>query len=275
MKLRSSSVRQNLLIIFWLTDTCISVPERNEINPKGRNMIRNLKVLGLALAAVFALSAVAATAASAQNGTLTSTGPVTLTATENAGQKNAFTAFGLEVQCTGSTYALHKLNSTAFIPNDSSTATITPNYKEPCVTNSGNFPTTIDMNGCDYSITLGTTTAVANQYNATFHVICSGTNQITVTVFTNATKHAENKPFCKLHIGTQSNLAGATAKDNLNGSIQLNGTVTGIAAQRTNGGEDPLLCAATQTPTAEYHINVTASGKNEAGGATNVSLSHT
>jgi hypothetical protein len=241
---------------------------------KEEKMIRNLKVLGLALAAVFAMSAVAATAASAQNGTITSTGNVTLTATENAGQLNAFTAFGLEVQCKGSTYTLHKLNETPhkFIPNDVSQATITPDYKQPCVTNPGNFPTTVDMNGCDYAITLGTT-VVANKYNTTFHVVCPGTNQITVKAYTTATKHAENKPFCTLHIGTQANLAGATATDNLNGQIQLNGTVKGISAQRTND-EDPLLCAATQTTQAEYHINVTASGKNELGGATTVSLSH-
>jgi hypothetical protein len=239
-------------------------------------MIRNLKVLGLALMAVFALSAVAATAASAQNGTITSTGPVTLTGTENAGQKNAFTTFGLEVRCPGSTYTFHKLNETPhkFIPNDVSVATITPHYKQPCFAEPGGFPTTIDMNGCDYSITLGTTTALANQYNTTFHVVCAGANQITSTIFTTATKHAENKPFCKLHMGTQSNLAGATATDNLNGTIQINGTVKGITEQKTNGGEDPLFCTATQTTQAELHINITASGKNEAGNATSVSLSH-
>jgi hypothetical protein len=238
-------------------------------------MIRNLKALGVALAAVFALSAVAATAASAQNGTITSTGNVTLTATENAGQQNAFTTFGLEVKCPGSTYTFHKLNSsTAFIPNDVSQATITPHYKQPCVAEPGGFPTTIDMNGCDYAITLGTTTAVANQYNTTFHVVCAGANQITTTIFTNAAKHAANKPFCNLHMGTQSNLAGATAKDNLNGTIQINGTVKGITEQRTNGGEDPLLCAAAQTNMAELDINITATGKNEAGSATSVSLSH-
>jgi hypothetical protein len=238
-------------------------------------MIRNLKVLGVALAAVFALSAVAASTASAQNGTFTSTGPVTLTATENAGQKNAFTLFGLEIACPGSTITAHKLNETPhkFIPNDSSTATISPHYKEPCTGNPGAFPVTISMNGCDYAITLGTT-VVANQYNTTFHIVCPGANQVTIVLFTNATRHAENRPFCKLHIGTQSNLAGATANDNLNGTIQLNGTIKGIAAQRTNGGEDPLLCAASQTTMAEDHTNVTFSGKNEIGGATSISLSH-
>ncbi len=45
-------------------------------------MIRNLKALGLTLAAVFAMSAIAASAASAQQGTLTSDGPVTLYGTE-------------------------------------------------------------------------------------------------------------------------------------------------------------------------------------------------
>jgi hypothetical protein len=249
-------------------------PPNRGLNRKGEPMIRNLKALGLALAAVFALSAVAASAASAQVGTITSTGNVTLTGTENAGQPNAFTTFGLEIKCPGSTYTFHKLNSsTAFIPNDSSTATITPHYKQPCVAEPGGFPTTIDMNGCDYAITLGTT-VVANKYNTTFHVVCAGANQITTTIFTTAAKHAENKPFCKLHMGTQSNLAGATATDNLNGTIQINGTVKGITEQRTNGGEDPLLCAAAQTNTAELDINITASGKNEIGSATSVSLSH-
>jgi hypothetical protein len=247
------------------------------LNRKGKPMTRNLKVLGVALAAVFALGAVAASAASAQVGTLTSTGPVTLTGTENAGQLNAFTTFGLELECPGSTYTFHKLNETPhkFIPNDSSTATITPHYKQPCVAKPGNFPATIDMNGCDYAITLGTTTATANQYNTTFHIVCQGTNQITLTLFTNATKHAENKPFCRHHIGTQTPTGTMpTAKDNLNGTIQINGTVKGITEQKTNGGEDPLLCAAAQTNAAEMHINITASGKNEIGSATSVSLSH-
>jgi hypothetical protein len=252
-------------------------PPNRGLNRKGEPMIRNLKVLGVALAAVFALSAVAAAAASAQVGTFTSTGPWTLTATENAGQLNGITAFGLDPGlCPGSTYTFHKLNETPhkFIPNDVSQVTVTPHYKQPCITQPGNFPTTIDMNDCDYAITLGTTTATGNQYNTTFHVVCQGTNQITTTIFTNATKHAENKPFCKLHMGTQSNLTGATAKDNLNGTIQINGTIKGVTMQRTNGGEDPLLCAASQTTQAELHINITASGKNEIGSATSVSLSH-
>lgn len=45
-------------------------------------MIRNLKALGLALVAAFAMSAVTTSVASAQQGTLTSDGPVTLKTNE-------------------------------------------------------------------------------------------------------------------------------------------------------------------------------------------------
>ena len=51
-------------------------------------MIRNLKVLGLALVAVFAMSAMVASAASA--GVLTSDGPVKIKATETGSQANSF-----------------------------------------------------------------------------------------------------------------------------------------------------------------------------------------
>jgi hypothetical protein len=95
-------------------------------------MIRNLKALGLALVAVFALSAVAASAASAQQGFITSTGPVTLDGVEDG--TNYFEIHNLEpfgkvrVECPGSTFKGHEVGSTKGIPSGAKTATITPNY---------------------------------------------------------------------------------------------------------------------------------------------------
>jgi hypothetical protein len=245
-------------------------------------MIRNLKVLGLALVAVFALTAVAASVASAQNGTITSSGPVTLTATETAGKVNALTGFGLEVKCPDSVYTLHKLNETPhkFIPNDVSQMTITPHYNQlnhNCRANPGNFPVTVDMNGCDYALTLGpTVVGGSDEYSTNVHIVCPQqptVKQITVKAYTTEVKETEGKPFCTLHIGTQENKTGAIAKDLTNGTIELKGQVTGITVQRTND-EDPLLCAAQQITNASFDINAIASGKNEAGNATSVSLSH-
>ena len=244
-------------------------------------MTRNLKVLGLALAAMFALTAVAASVASAQQGTLTSDGPVKLTGSETgaAGSgANALTAFGLRTECAGSSYTGTKVGSTTEgVPSGAKDATIVPKYEQKnCKTFPGEFPTTVDVNNCHYVVHLGETTGgVAGTYGVTFDVVCKNVGEeITVTVFTNATKHAENKPFCILHVPQQTGLKGAHATDTGNGHVDLTGKVEGIKAVKTNGGEDALLCAATETNTASFDIDVTVKGENAAGEETKVSISH-
>jgi hypothetical protein len=251
-------------------------------------MIRNLKTLGLALVAVFALSAVAASAASAQQGKFTSDGPVTLTGTENAAGPNAFTAFGLKVECPGSTYTGHKYNQTphVFIPNNNSTtATITPHYKQVaangdanCRATPGNFPVTVHMNGCDYVIHLGVTTEPPNTYGVLYDIVCPPNQEITLTAWTTDTLHTTgDAPFCVIHIPPQVNLAGGHVRDTTDGTLDLNGTVTGITATRTNntGAADThtVLCPEATTHTASLQINVTVKGHNEGGGATSIGIS--
>jgi hypothetical protein len=239
-----------------------------------KKMIRNLKVVGLALVAVLALSAVAASAASAQNGTITSTGNYTLTATEIAGKTNAMTAFGLAVSCEGSTYTGHKFNVTphTFIPNDVSTFTITPKYNQPkCKSLSG--PTTIDMNGCDYVIHIGLTNGTADTYAVTYDLVCPAGKDITMTNWFSAAEHTEGKEACVIHIAPQTGLAGGTIKDTTTGDLELAGPVKGIKTVETKDGLHALLCPAKEG-TGEWDLGITVKGDNEGGTNTAISLSH-
>jgi hypothetical protein len=252
-------------------------------------MIRNLKALGLALVAVFAMSGVAVSAASAQ-GKFTSDGPVALTGTETGGENaNAWTMFGLKTQCPGSTYTGGKVLTHAettgpppktheLIPNGSATATITPHYKQAnhnCKVN-GVFPATIHMNGCDYVVHLGATKPGIDTYAVTFDIVCPPGKEITKTVWTTTDLHTSqpNSPFCVIHIPPQVGLTGAHVRDTTNGNIDLEGTIKGVSATRTVSATHPVLCPHSTTTTGEIDIDITVSGHNGAGGATAVSLSH-
>jgi hypothetical protein len=247
-------------------------------NPKGKTMTHKLKTLGLALAAVFAIGALAASAASAQNGIFTSDGPVTLIGTQTGGvNENAWTFFGKVDTCANATYTGHKVNVTPHepIPNGATEITITPHYGT-CVINTGAFPTTTDMNGCDYDLKLTETTpTVTDSYFVDFKVTCPVGKHIVTTLFTNAAGHTANSPFC--HITITENLAGYTglkAVDTTNGTIDLTGTIEGVEADKevisgttTDVG---ILCPKETTKTGILHIDASFVSKN----GTQIALSH-
>lgn len=247
-------------------------------------MIRNLKAFGLALVAVFALSAVASSLASAQTqGTLSTDGPVTFVADETGVSQNWFEAFGLKVECPGSTITGHAYNATphGLISNGATTATLTPHWVEKpdgCLVTPGNFRATIDMNGCDFVIHLGETTGgVAGTYGVTFDVVCSGTNEITLTIWTNATDETnKTTPMCILHVKPQTGLTGAHATNGSGGHINIAGQVTGIHVTKTGTGTHGVLCPVgpATTTAGKFNIDVTVTGKNAGGGATAISIAH-
>lgn len=230
-------------------------------------MIRNLKVLGLVLGAVFAMSAMVASAASAQ---LISDGPVTLKTTETGPEKsNALTAFGLRTECPGSTITGHKYNVTphGLIASGETTATLTPHYVNcKSIVGGLSLPTTVDMNGCDYVV------HIAKGGALTFDIICPVGQEITVTVWTNATDHANAvTPMCILHVKEQKGLAGATASNTAT-DIDITGTLKNISVTKTKTTHT-LLCPAASTTTGEFDIDVTVQGFNGVGGATAISVS--
>jgi hypothetical protein len=241
-------------------------------------MTRNLKALGLALVAVFALSAVLASVASAQVGTFTSTGPVTLIGTQTGeASANQITAFGATVQCPNAKFTTHKYNVTphTFIPNDVSTTTVTPHFGVCSAKVGGpSFPATVDMNGCDYGFHIEGTTPGVDTYTIKATIECPTGKHITITIFASAAKHTSNEPFC--HLTVTENAAGYLGlhvTDLTNGKVSNSGTVTGISVdQKSPTGS--ILCPEETTATASISIDIVNEGKNEAGSATNVSLSH-
>lgn len=234
-------------------------------------MIRNLKTLGLALVALFAFSAIAASAASAQNGKITSTGPVTLDATENAGQINALTAFGGKIECPGSTGTGHKYNVTPheLIPSGAETITVTPDVNEPnCVAIEGGttHKVTITENGCDGVTHIGETTGVADTYRGTGDIVCPTGQSIIIDVYFSSSN--ENLKVCEITIGSQSGLSGPTVKDTTAGDLEVQGTTTGIRASKSG------VCGSATTETAEAEGSGTVKGTNSLGENTSISLSH-
>jgi hypothetical protein len=245
-------------------------------------MIRNLKALGLALATVFAIGAVAASAASAAQGFLTSDGPVTLNGVETgAVGANQLTAFGIGVECPGSTYTGHKYNVTPhqFIPTHATTFTLTPDYNQPnCQLHGLTLTATVTMNGCDYVAHLGETNGPADTYNVTYDIVCTTSREdktpedITIEAWTAGESH-NNAPVCVIHIPEQAGLIGGVAKDTTNGTIDLTGTVKGIHATETASTSHPSLCPGGTTENAKFDIDANITGRNEAGGSTEIGLS--
>jgi hypothetical protein len=249
-----------------------------ETNRKEEMMTR-IKTLGLALVAVFALSAVVASAASAQNGRLTSTGPVTLDGVNTGAElENSLTAFGLfKVTCPNVLYTGHKVKVTPHepVPSGAEQVTITPHYGVCSTAAAGSFPTTVDMNGCDYEFDLLATKA-ANEYNITPTVICPPTKHIELTIFTNAADHAANKPFCISTVTEKVDYPKNTlvARDTLNGHVDITGTVEEIEVHKAVGPDGGVLCPAATDKAAILHIDVTINGTNASKQPTSISLSH-
>lgn len=241
-------------------------------------MTRYLKVLGPVLVGTLALSALIASAALAQ-GKLTSDGPVKLTASETGVGANYFRAFGLTIQCPGSTYTGTGVGSkTELIPVGSTTATLTPKYKEAnenCNVTPGNFKAIIEMKSCDYVLHLGATdVTVADTYKLAADVVCTDPkDEITVKIWTNSTDLTKpTTPMCILHIKPQSGLAGAHATGTGNGTIDVAGTFKEIHVQKTSTGTHALLCMTDTTNAGEYGIDVNVTGENNISGATAIAL---
>jgi hypothetical protein len=227
-------------------------------------MTRKLKTLGMALAALFAMSAVAASTAAAQGqqGKFTSESgnPVTVIGTEiGLPADNQFTTTWGNVSCPGTTYTGHELNSKVKgVPHGATTATLTPHYKqEKCVSATGSTMT-IDTTGCDFVLHAGATTPFGNlegTYGATMDVVCPvGATGIHLKIYSGS--HA-NTPLCTMTVSPQNGLKGAHLKNTAGqGGFDLTGTFENITAQRTQG-----LCRfdghSNHTAVAKLDINAT------------------
>jgi hypothetical protein len=232
---------------------------------KEHGMIRNLKTLGIALAAVFALGAVIASAASAQQAFLTGDGPVSqLTGKDiGAAAANRLTAVGTFTHCEESSYVGTAENGKPF--EHATTIKVVPSYKK-CKSTALGVTTDVEMHGCYYLLHLKETTSTpADTYGVLATLICEGTNRPVVTVT------GGGLGTCTITI-TNPNGAGYPGLDVLdttNGEIDLKGTATGILVSATGG-----LCPETgENKPSSLDAEITITGDNEAGTATAIGIS--
>ena len=113
-------------------------------------MIRNLKVLGLALVAVLALGAMAASAAYAEEPAELTTEGTVLSGSQSGTHK--FIANGNEVTCKTATF-------TGTTKNGDREPTVKPTYNECHIIIGFTFNATVTNQGCSYKFTDFTTAA--------------------------------------------------------------------------------------------------------------------
>lgn len=224
--------------------------------------------MGFALAAILAIGALAASVASAQQGKLTSDGPVTLEGIETGEVvNNAYTTFGMGVECPGFSLTGHKYNVTPheFISIGSTTLTITPHVKLGiCYIGIGSpQPTTWLMNGCDYVLHIGTT-VTADEYAVTTDLTCPPGKHVQLEQFN---EHPGGVRLCTYTIKPQNGIAGPrlitnTAADDVN----LAGTFKNIHLERSG------LCGSATTATGEWHVDMTFKGKSTIGATTGITV---
>jgi len=151
-------------------------------------MTRNLKALGLALVAVFAMSAVMASAASAEStfkfkleGT-----PTKLTGKQHAGD-DIFNTHTGTISCSEVTYVGEQIGT------EVTEITLTPSFSKCKAFGLFNVP--ITTNECKYTFKPGTKTGT--EFTGSVSIVCPAGKVIEVEA-----------PGCKVTYGSQSNLGG-------------------------------------------------------------------
>lgn len=152
-------------------------------------MMRNLKVLGLALAAMFAMSAVVASAASAQ-AVLTTEGGGNVTLTGEQEGTNVLVRGARNVTCVEG-----HLAGIGEVATNATEATLEPTYKN-CDTNLGG-PATVTNTGCSYKLKISADAGTPEDtWTATAGLHCNEGKHILVQAYLNASAHSSGSVSC-------------------------------------------------------------------------------
>lgn len=206
-------------------------------------MTRNLKVLGLALVAMFAMSVVVASAASAA----VFKNPEGKSAKIEASQigTHVFSVEGSNVECENATFT-----SEGEVASGTTVVRVTPVYTG-CKA-FGFLNATITTTGCHYDIHMTTETSSVT-FDGHIAVVCTGANKITIVAGT-----------CEATVGSQEGLTEVMSKNRpaeTPDDIVLEANVTGI---KTNKVKDGFLCplSGTGETTGTYVGDTKVIGKN-------------
>jgi hypothetical protein len=209
-------------------------------------MIRNLKVLGLALVAVFAMSAMVASAASAAQFT-SAQSTTTLTGEEVNGQTELLVT-GTGIKCSEVSFHAH-VSSTAV-----GAVTATPTYTG-CLTSIGSTATVTgfgdhgEENTCDYLI----------DADGTADLVCDPGAEVTIDAST-----------CVVHIPAQNNIGTIGYETGLRNGVHdltLKINITSIAANHTDGFLCPMNGGSGNASSATLKGDVTVWGEDPVTGA--------
>ena len=235
-------------------------------------MSRNLKLLGLALVAVLALSAVSSSPAFALTPKAkVAEGDGNLEATQ-IGTNQLTLSGGRTFQCT-------TVKLTASLAAVSPTVeNIVPTYSGCTSTLAGvTLPATVTVNTCTYTAHVGATTGVTDQYAATADIRCPAGKVIDLEIYKEGTTPPNHNPaneLCHYTVGgavggANQGLGSPTATNITTSDIEANLNISGIAYTRTNGSI-PNCGAATSTATLSGKLTIV--GKTTAGAASIVQI---
>jgi len=222
-------------------------------------MTRNLKVLGLALLAVFAMSAVAVSSASAHKLSIAGgAANVDITAT-GTGAVFGVKSGALEVKCKKEAF------SSTTVANSATTITIAPKYEECTAAPFGASP--VDVNGCTFVLHGNTTsspgtTAGTTKTDMPADLVCPANQSITITA-----------PGCTIHVDPQINLhgvgftnggSGTTADINVVSTVDnihyttAGGFVCSLGGLSTTGNDSFLTGTATANGYTSHSAHATS-----------------
>jgi hypothetical protein len=198
-------------------------------------MLRICKVLGLGVAAMFAMSVLAVPVVQAE---LFITGEQI---THNGSSKHTLTlAGGQQITCSSPTFA-------ATIDESHKAVTMTPTYSG-CTAKIGteNLPTKVTTNGCDYLFKAGAEDKEDHFAGGTMSLICPESKKAEVDVYKN---EATTESLCTIKVFPFESKSEATFTNTAGppGDVDLTTSVSGVTVERTGS----LLCGTANT-TATY-----------------------
>jgi len=220
-------------------------------------MKRKLKLLGAVAGAVLAMSAVLASAAQAQTGFLTAPQyPAIVTGEQPFGP-----VFDIGENPPTPVTCGSKLDATLFGPTDP--VTFQPTYNN-CVTDPAQTPTTVTLNGCDYTVGVtkpGTTGQPFTTGTMQAWVNCPAGQQIEIHVYFDQFQHAANVSTCTYDIAPQGPVPAGIYHNTMVGIPDVDATINAkFTARSTIGagfapcGGDPITQHLPITLTGNYTL---------------------
>lgn len=204
-------------------------------------MIRNLKAIGLAFAAVFAVSAVGASAAQAAADFAAAEYPAALTAEADPG------AVAQTFQVNPGTLVCQEVSGDGTIEEEGPSLTATDITYSSCLFN-GSIPFTPNFNGCDYKFHAGNMIG-ANTSEGTVDIVCPTGKVIEIGI----------GGLCLVKVGPQNGLGSVVYHNEEGGHVTIDANIKEKISYSYSG----LFCGSGSPKNGSYTGKVTVAGSSE------------